>query len=87
MLGSAILEVWLKENDEEVKVVFSGDLGQRESVLERNPAVVEDAHFVVIESTYGDRRHKSCAETWEEFASIMREALGDRSKVLIPTLS
>ncbi|HAF51157.1 MAG: Metallo-beta-lactamase family protein [Synergistales bacterium 54_24] len=85
MLGSAMLEVWLKENDEEVKVVFSGDLGQQESVLERNPAVVEDAHFVVIESTYGDRRHKSCAETREEFASIMREALGDRSKVLIPT--
>ncbi|MDN5318982.1 MAG: metallo-beta-lactamase family protein [Thermovirga sp.] len=85
ILGSAILEVWLKEGDEEVKVVFSGDLGPQETVMEANPAVVEDADFVVIESTYGNRNHKTNLESREEFRQTMKEMLKDHGKVLIPT--
>lgn len=83
ILGSSIIEVWVGE--ERVKLVFSGDLGQQDTVLDRNPAVINDADYVIIESTYGDRNHKSLEDTRKEFSSIIEESLGDRAKILIPT--
>ncbi|MCF7936070.1 MAG: MBL fold metallo-hydrolase [Synergistales bacterium] len=85
ILGSANLEVWVADGGEEVKVVFSGDLGPRKTVMEREPSMIEDADYVVIESTYGDREHKTNEESREEFREVMREALRSQSKVLIPT--
>lgn len=85
ILGSAIVEAWVGQGDEQVKVVFSGDLGPQETVMERNPAFIEEADYVVIESTYGDREHKSNEETRREFRQVMETALRDRAKVLIPT--
>ncbi len=87
ILGSAILEVWIKEDGREAKVVFSGDLGPQQTVMERNPAFIEDADVVVIESTYGNRLHKSNLETRAEFRGVMAEALKEHSKVLIPTFA
>ncbi|MGQ9473084.1 MAG: MBL fold metallo-hydrolase, partial [Candidatus Caldatribacteriaceae bacterium] len=55
ILGAATIEVWA----EGTKVVFSGDLGPFNNVLEGSPPIIEKADFVVIESTYGDRRHRS----------------------------
>ena len=83
ILGSSMIEVWIGE--ESVKLVFSGDLGQQVTVLDRNPAVINDADYVIIESTYGDRNHKNLEDTRREFASIIEESLKDRSKILIPT--
>ncbi|HOO62816.1 MAG TPA: MBL fold metallo-hydrolase [Synergistaceae bacterium] len=85
ILGSANLEVWLQENGEEVKIVFSGDLGPQDTVMERNPAHIEDADYVVIESTYGDRLHKTNLESREEFREVLMDAVRQKSKVLIPT--
>lgn len=85
ILGSANLEMWLSEEGEEVKVVFSGDLGPQETVMERNPSFIEDADYVVIESTYGNREHKTNEESREEFRETMRTMLKDHGKVLIPT--
>jgi len=87
ILGSAILEVWVKEEGREAKIVFSGDLGPQQTVMERNPAFIEDADVVVIESTYGNRLHKSNAETRDEFREVLKTALKGRSKVLIPTFA
>jgi len=85
ILGSANLEVWLNDGDEEVKIVFSGDLGPQKTVMERNPSVIEDADYVVIESTYGDREHKTNEESRQEFRDAMKIMLRDHGKVLIPT--
>ncbi len=87
IIGSAILEVWLEEDGKKAKVVFSGDLGPQETVMERNPAFIQDADVVVIESTYGNRLHKSNLETREEFRGVMQAALKDKAKVLIPTFA
>ena len=87
ILGSAIIEVWLKEEDSEAKLVFSGDLGPQQTVMERNPAFIEEADVVVVESTYGNRLHKSNDETRAEFRGVMKTALHGRSKVLIPTFA
>ncbi len=85
ILGSANLEVWLQENGEEVKLVFSGDLGPQDTVMERNPAHIESADYVIIESTYGDRLHKTNLESRDEFRDVLLDAVRQKSKVLIPT--
>ncbi|EHM10734.1 putative exonuclease of the beta-lactamase fold involved in RNA processing [Thermanaerovibrio velox DSM 12556] len=84
ILGSAMIEVWLGPS-RDVKLVFSGDLGPMKTVMEKSPSIIEDADFVVIESTYGDRLHKDNESTREEFRAIISEALSARGKVLIPT--
>ena len=86
ILGSSIIETWLSEEGEEpVKVVFSGDLGPFDGVIEKPPTILEEADFVFIESTYGDRLHKSLQDTRGEFQSAMEEAISQGGKVLIPT--
>lgn len=81
ILGAAALEVW----GGGTKVVFSGDIGQFGNVMEGSPPVVENADFVVIESTYGNRRHKTLEETRREFTAAIQDAMGLCGKVLIPT--
>ena len=85
ILGSAIIEVWLKEEGKDVKIVFSGDLGPQDTVMERNPAIITAADYVVIESTYGDRLHKSNQESREEFQGVLAAALKNKGKVFIPS--
>lgn len=87
ILGSAIIETWISEDGMEkpVKVVFSGDLGPLDGVIEKPPTLIEDADFTLIESTYGDRLHKSLEDTRSEFQNAMEEALKTSAKVLVPT--
>jgi metallo-beta-lactamase family protein len=85
ILGSANLEIWGNADGEDIKLVFSGDLGPQNTVMERTPSVIEDADYVVIESTYGDREHKTNEESREEFRVAMKEMIKDHGKVLIPT--
>lgn len=86
ILGSAIIEAWISEEDgRRAKVVFSGDLGSFDGVIEKPPAIVEEADFVLIESTYGDRLHKSLADTRAEFQEAMESAIRAGGKVLVPT--
>src|SRR5574344_959346 len=57
MLGSSIIEIWIKENGEEKKLVFTGDLGNNDIPLLPAPSIIEDADFLIMESTYGGRLH------------------------------
>jgi len=77
ILGASSIEV----NAENIKLVFSGDLGPQDTVLEPPPYIFEDADYVVIESTYGDRQHKDIRETRAEFKNALSAAIRDRSKV------
>ena len=87
ILGSSIIETWISDEGEEkpVKVVFSGDLGPFDGVIEKPPTLIEEADLVLIESTYGDRNHKSLEETRAEFQSAIKDALGTSAKILVPT--
>lgn len=86
ILGSSSIETWVSEDEgQAVKVVFSGDLGSFDGVIEKPPVCIEDGDFVVIESTYGDRLHKSLADTRAEFQDTMQSALASSAKILIPT--
>ncbi|TDE37563.1 MBL fold metallo-hydrolase RNA specificity domain-containing protein [Antarcticimicrobium sediminis] len=71
ILGSAIIEVWITENGKTTKIVFSGDLGQPGRPILRDPTVIEEADFLLIESTYGNRDHKDQTSTLDELVDIV----------------
>ncbi|MEE4279970.1 MAG: MBL fold metallo-hydrolase [Halieaceae bacterium] len=87
ILGSASVEVWLSEGGRQQKVVFSGDLGQYDTPILNDPAAIEEADHVIIESTYGNRRHRERDATTQEIGQIIREASNRRGNLLIPAFS
>jgi metallo-beta-lactamase family protein len=86
ILGSAIAEVWHSDQQRSTKFVFSGDLGQPGSPLLPPPACIADADVVVVESTYGNRLHKSLAATLDELAQVLSSTLA-RGNVVIPAFA
>jgi metallo-beta-lactamase family protein len=87
ILGSAIVEIWVKEGGTEKKVVFSGDLGGLKQPIVRDPSRVDEADVLWLESTYGDRLHRSREETVQEFLGILQDAIGHHAKVVIPAFA
>jgi len=87
ILGSSIIELWLTENDEQRKLVFSGDLGHKNSPIVRDPSIIHDADLVIMESTYGDRLHRSQKETEIELQNIIEEAYRNKGNILIPSFA
>lgn len=87
ILGSCNVEIWLNENGTQRKVVFSGDLGQYDTPILNDPAVIEEADHLIVESTYGNRRHRDRRATIDEIGEIIREAAHHRGNLLIPAFS
>lgn len=87
ILGSAIVELELVENSQPKKLVFSGDLGKRDSLLMNDPAEVRTADVVLMESTYGDRNHRDEGETLEQFAEILSRTWQRGGNVFIPSFA
>ena len=83
ILGSSIVELWADGR----KLVFSGDLGPKGTPILRDPAPIRDADLVLMESTYGDRKHKERAETILELGKILDDAWRDGGNVLIPAFA
>ena len=83
ILGSAIIEVWVTENGQTTKIVFSGDLGQPGRPILRDPTPIEDADILLIESTYGDRAHKDMASSEDELIEIIERTLHKQGGNLI----
>lgn len=87
ILGSAIVELWLKGNKGMRHLVFSGDLGNPATVLMRDPSLLETADVVLMESTYGDRDHQCLTNTLEEFANALDAAHKAGGNVFIPAFA
>jgi metallo-beta-lactamase family protein len=87
IMGSAIVELSLIEDGERHTLVFSGDLGPRGAPILHDPAVPEHADTVIMESTYGDRAHRSRDATVQELGEIIRSAERDRGNILIPAFA
>lgn len=87
ILGSAIVELELTEDGQSRKVVFSGDLGHKGAPILRDPETIRHADLVVMESTYGDRLHRSWDKTWEEMGEIISSAQSDRGNIMIPAFT
>jgi metallo-beta-lactamase family protein len=88
ILGSAFIEVWVEEGGATRKLVFSGDLGQPDHPLMRDAAVCDGADVLVMESTYGNRLHKSMKDTLDELSCAVTETLAVRGgNVVIPAFA
>ena len=88
MLGSACIEVWLKEQEIQKKLVFSGDIGNLNQPILRDPSFVKEADFIIIESTYGNRYHTACSLDYaEELAQVLEETFARGGNVVIPSFA
>lgn len=89
ILGSAIIEIWISENGKDTKIVFSGDLGNKDMPILKDPTIISDADYLVVESTYGDRlhTHSKGSERIEEFINIITETVAAGGNVVIPSFA
>ncbi len=87
LLGSASITVNASENGTEKTIVFSGDIGNVDQPIIRDPQYLKEADYVVMESTYGDRNHTEVWSYTEELAEIIDEALGKGGNVVIPSFA
>ena len=87
MLGSASIQLTVEEDGQSRRVVFSGDLGPRGLALVRDPVPLRQADLVFLESTYGDREHKSPKETLAEFRDIIQRGVQERARMLVPAFA
>jgi metallo-beta-lactamase family protein len=87
ILGSGTLELWFSNNGSGQKIVFSGDIGRKGSPIINDPDPAEDADYVVMESTYGNRLHKTSPESVDELAQAIKDTFARNGNVLIPAFS
>jgi len=87
MLGSSIIEVWADENGKRTKAVFTGDLGNNDIPLLGEPTMIDDADYLVMESTYGGRLHMRNDDKAKLFLSIVSETLDKGGTVVIPSFA
>lgn len=88
ILGSAIVEVWIGAPGHQRKLVYSGDLGRSGMPILHDPALVQQADMVVLESTYGDRLHRGWDSTVAELDAIFNDALSNgKGNILIPAFA
>lgn len=88
ILGSAIIEVWVTEQDKTSKIVFSGDLGQPGRPIVCDPTIIEEADILLIESTYGNRVHKDMTAIEAELVDAIDHTLNKKGgNVIIPAFA
>ena len=87
LLGSASIEIWLREGDTERKIVFSGDIGNVNQPLIKDPGCVEEADYVVMESTYGTREHQAPPDYAKALAQVIGRTLSRGGNLVIPSFA
>lgn len=87
ILGSAIVELRMRETGTEKTLVFSGDLGKTDSTLMSRPAVLKEASLLLVESTYGDRNHREMEDTLGELREVLRDTWQQGGNVMIPAFA
>ena len=88
LLGSASIEVWVTEGEVSKKIVFSGDVGNLDQPIIKDPKKVTEADYILIESTYGDRVHGDVRPDYVgEFTSILKETFDRGGNVVVPSFA
>lgn len=87
LLGSACIEMWIKEGDVEKKLLFSGDIGNGNRELIKNPDPITTADYVIMESTYGDRLHEAAPDYGWLLAKEMRSTFIKGGNLVIPAFA
>lgn len=88
IIGSASIEVWLNEGGVDRRIVFSGDIGERNRPILRDPQRIGEADVLLVESTYGDRDHRSFDETYSEVTEVINRTLNEkRGNIIVPAFA
>ncbi len=88
LLGSSSIEIWINEDGVSKKIVFSGDVGNSDQPIIKNPVKVEEADYIVIESTYGNRIHAAEKPDYVgDFTKILRETFSKGGNVVVPSFA
>lgn len=87
LLGSASIEVWINEGGVQRKIVFSGDIGNINKPLIKDPTYLTEADYVVMESTYGNRNHNAIGDSVKELADIISSTLSRGGNLVIPSFA
>ena len=87
ILGSSILELWIEGPRGETKMVFSGDIGKRNQLIVKDPYEIFAADYLFVESTYGNRFHRSFDDSKKELLEAIRHAVSTGEKVMIPAFA
>ena len=87
MLGSSIIELWVEEDGKQTKAVFTGDLGNNDLPLLNEPTMIDRTDILVMESTYGSRKHQRSEEKAQMFLNIVAETLDKKGTVVIPSFA
>ena len=87
LLGSASIEIIIQEDDKEKKIVFSGDIGNLNQPLIKDPVYLHDADYVVMESTYGDRSHGDRPDYVAMLTEVIQKTFDRGGSVVIPSFA
>ena len=87
LLGSSTVEIWATEAGVTKKIVFSGDLGNVDQPIIRDPDLVDEADYVVMESTYGDRNHEPPESYTEALAELIDDVFSKGGNIIIPSFA
>jgi metallo-beta-lactamase family protein len=87
ILGSAMIEINVRANGRARRLIFSGDIGQRDRPILRDPSVFSEADYVVMESTYGDRDHGENGDVESQLEEVIRSTVKAGGNVVIPTFA
>ena len=87
LLGSSSIEIWVTENGATTKLVFSGDIGNLDQPIIKDPSYLKDADYVFMESTYGDRSHGPRASYEDELARVIQRTFDRGGNVVIPSFA
>lgn len=87
ILGSCILELWVEEEGKSLKLVFSGDLGNSNQPIIKDPTVIEDADYIILESTYGNRFHKGAYNRLAQLEEVINYTMSKGGNLIIPAFA
>lgn len=87
ILGSASVELWATEDGVTKKIVFSGDIGNLNQPILKDPQMVHEADYLLVESTYGSRLHPEANDAKEQLGRVIRETFAEGGKVIIPAFA
>lgn len=87
ILGSAMIEICVREDGSETKLVFSGDIGNKDRPIVKDPSYIDEADYVIMESTYGSRLHEQKEKEMESLHSIIWETYKKGGNLIIPAFA
>ncbi len=87
LLGSASVEIYFDENGVQKKLVFSGDVGNINQPIIKDPEYIDEADYIIMESTYGDRNHETVSDYRKSLAETIKTTFDRGGNVVIPSFA